>query len=89
MKTETLFKIVHMTLLTCIVINMTACSGGILVAGTPAGVKAYMDGTNGYITNGKSTADAHTEYYAARNAQEAEETKRAMAPSFLGELFGK
>lgn len=89
MKNETVFKTISYVLLVTIAINLSACSGGVMLVGTPAGIKSYMDGTNGYITNGKSTADAHTEYFAARNVQEAEETKRETAPSFLGELFGK
>lgn len=86
MKTETLFKIVHVTLLTCIVINTIGC---VAVVGTPDGMKAYSDMQNGLVTNGKSTPDSHTEYFAVRTTQEMEETKRSNAPSFLGELFGK
>jgi hypothetical protein len=86
MKTETTYKIISYVLLVTMVINAIGC---VAVVGTPEGMKAYSDMQNGLITNGKSSIDAHTEYFAARNTQEMEETKRSNAPSFLGELLGK
>lgn len=89
MKTETTFKLISYTLLFTIAFNLSACSGGIAILATPEGMKTYSDMQNGLVTNGKSTPDKATEYFAARNTQETEQTKRANAPSFLGELFGK
>lgn len=89
MKSENVFKAMSYVLLITIAINLSACSGGIAIIGTPEGMRAYSDMQNGLVTNGKSSPDKPTEYFASRNTQELEETKRATAPSFLGELFGK
>lgn len=65
---------------------LTGC--GVFIAGSPEGIKSYMDGMNGLVSNGKATPNTDTPHWRTRRAQEHETTNRAMAPSILDHLFG-
>lgn len=61
---------------------------GMAFSGTPKALRAYLDGQNALITNGKASPDKDTAAWRTRRHQDTEETKRAYAPSFLDGLFG-
>lgn len=45
---------------------------GITITGSPEGIRAYHDGLNGILTNGKASPDAvDTPYYQLRRQQSA------------------
>ena len=68
------------TILIATIITATGCStlgDGVLIAGTPEGIQAFMDGQNAFITNTKTKAsDGSSAAYTLRHAQEREETIR-------------
>lgn len=66
--------------------SLAACSGGFVMAGTPAGIASYDTMTNGYVTNGKASPDVTTAHWNYRRLREREETKRN-GSSFLDGLF--
>jgi hypothetical protein len=78
-------------ILGCLIV--VSCSGcwpyqdGVMIVGTPEGIRAYADGQNGLITNGKASDDIKSAHWAAREEQEKQETQRALAPGWLAELF--
>lgn len=63
-------------------IYLSACSAAtsagdhITLTGTPAGMQAFADMTNGLIRTGKESAEQNSEYFASRGKQEQEITKR-------------
>lgn len=73
-------------LLTCIAINMTGC---VVHAGTPQAMREHMEGLNGLVATGKELDKQDKTYFTYQTARQSEETKRATAPSFFGELFAK
>jgi len=62
------------------IITATGCStlgDGVLIAGTPEGIRSWMDGQNAIIANTKTKAsDGSSAAYTLRHAQEREETIR-------------
>lgn len=86
----------HKMIVVAGLVALTGCAGNLSVAGeqatlsgSPEGLRAMFDGMNGIITNGKASPDKTTAHWIARNEQEKERTKRAMAPSFLSGLFNR
>lgn len=71
----------------CAVTSPTG-EGHVAISGDARGIKAFYDGMNGMITNGKASPDQDTAHWQMRKLQEKEETKRKYAPSFLDKLFG-
>lgn len=56
--------------------------------GTPKGVQAFADLTNGMIRTGKESPDKPSEFFAHRGTQEREETSRkAQAVGFWQRLI--
>jgi hypothetical protein len=78
-------------------INLGAC-GGFAVSAPPAdgevilrgekAIRAFYDGQNGMITNGKASPDKDTAHWQLRKKQTREDTVQKYAPSFLGGIFG-
>jgi hypothetical protein len=68
------------TILIATIITATGCStlgDGVLIAGTPEGIRSWMDGQNAIIANTKTKAsDGSSAAYTLRHAQEREETIR-------------
>lgn len=62
--------------------TLLALSGCAAVVGTPAGLRAYGDFTNGYISNGKAPATSKSAHWQLRER----ETERA---SILERLFSR
>ncbi len=64
---------------------------GFTMAGTPEGLKAYFDGTNGLVTNARTQdPEGNSAHWQARAVQEQEITKRKCSNcGFLGKLFSK
>lgn len=48
----------------------------VTLTGTPKGIQAFSDLTNGMIRTGKESRDKPSEYFAHRRTQEVEETSR-------------
>lgn len=61
--------------------------GHIAVMADAKGMRSFMDGMNGFITNGKASPDQDTAHWIHRKAEEREHTTRATAPSFLDRMF--
>lgn len=61
---------------------------GMVLMGSPEAIRAYQDGMNGLVTNGKATADQDTAYWISRKAEEKEITTRKYAPGFFQKMFG-
>ena len=63
-----------------VLVTMTGCStlgDGVLIAGTPEGIRSWMDGQNAIIANTKTKAsDGSSAAYTLRHAQEREKTIR-------------
>lgn len=70
------------TLTMVVVLSCSACSMAssagdhITLTGTPAGMQAFADFTNGIIRTGKESADKPSEYFATREKQDVQETSR-------------
>lgn len=58
------------------------------ISGSPNALRALFDGFNGSLKTAKESDDASSEYFAARNIYEKEETKRAMPVSFWEKMKG-
>lgn len=86
----------NLVVLGILLIGLTACGAQVRIPGSQGYVhmegekeiKAFFDGQNGMITNGKASADKDTAHWATRRAQEAEVTRRDFAPSLLDKLMG-
>jgi len=61
--------------------------GHIAIMADAKGMRAFMDGANGFITNGKASPDQDTAHWIARKAEEREITTRKYAPGLLDGLF--
>ena len=76
---------------------LTGCSiGGVAgdgfqMSGSPEGIRAYFDGTNGLITNARTQdPEGNSAHWQMRAVQEQEQTKRKCSNcGFLGKLFSK
>lgn len=72
---------------------LSACSAAtsagdhITLTGTPAGMQAFADMTNGLIRTGKESAEQPSEYMAYRKQENAEITKRE-ATGFWQKIAG-
>ena len=62
--------------------------GHIAVMADAKGMRSFMDGMNGMITNGKASPDQDTAHWIARKHEEKEITTRRYAPGLLDGLFG-
>jgi hypothetical protein len=81
-----------------VLVSMSGCFGGggiqpsdrgyISLQGDAEGVRAFMDGQNALITNGKASPDKETDAWSHRKLQEKELTVRDTAPGTLEKLFG-
>ncbi len=58
------------------------------MSGSTEGIRAFNDGLYNIAKTAKEAPDAHSEYAAYRNSQEAQITTRAMKPNWLSSLFG-
>lgn len=63
--------------------------GNVAVMADAKGMRAFMDGMNGFVTNGKASPDQDTAHWIHRKAEEREETTRKTAPGFLSGLFAR
>ena len=70
----------------------TGCStlgDGVLIAGSPEGIRAYMDGQNAFIANTKTKAsDGSSAAYTLRHAQEEQRTAREAGGFWNRLVFG-
>lgn len=78
----------------CLVVAvLTGCSGvatmnqDFTMTGSEAGIRAFADTLNGVMKTAKESPEAHSEYFAARNFQEVEKTRRENV-TFLDSIFG-
>ena len=83
----------HKTLIIfAIIATATGCStlgDGVMIAGTPEGLRAFMDGQNALITNAKTkTRDGSSAAYTLRHVQEQETTKRETGGFWHQLMFG-
>ena len=64
---------------------------GFTMSGTPEGMRAYFDGTNGLVTNARTQdPEGNSAHWQMRAVQEQEQTKRKCSNcGFLGKLFSK
>lgn len=78
----------------CILTSCIGCAGTAKmgehaeISGSPVALRALFDGFNGSLKTAKESDDASSEYFAARNVYEKEETKRAMPVSFWEKMKG-
>ena len=78
----------------CILVSCIGCAGTAKmgehaeISGSPVALRALFDGFNGSLKTAKESDDANSEYFAARNIYEKEETKRAMPVSFWEKMQG-
>jgi len=81
-------KIIALTVLA----TATGCSAlgdGVLIAGTPEGIQAFMDGQNAIIANTKTKAsDGSSAAYTLRHAQEEQRTLREANGFWNNLVFG-
>lgn len=61
--------------------------GHILVAGDAEGMRAFSDMNTGLVAEGKTPGNMKSSYFQHRDLSEQEQTRRALAPSFLQGLF--
>lgn len=70
----------------CLISAMTGC---MVMAGTPQALRTHYEGLNGLVATGKEMPSQPKTYFTYQTVSQTEETKRALAPGFFGELFGK
>lgn len=63
--------------------------GHIAVMADAKGMRSFMDGMNGMITNGKASPDQDTAHWIARKQEEQQVTIRHTSPGFLSGLFAR
>jgi len=78
-----------------VIVSIFLCNCGMIadtgdrvtLTGTPKGIQAFADMTNGLIRTGKEPTTQPSEFFAHRKAQEVEETARkAQATGFWDRL---
>lgn len=79
------------------IVAMTGCGvvstpspfadGHVTITGDAQGIRSFMDGMNGMITNGKASPDQDTAHWIARKHEEEQVTRRKFSPGLFQKLF--